>query len=276
MSTTMRPVSLKRIIEVCSISINNVKIDEFMISEKLDVSYRRSREIIKELINLKLLTSFENYYIKNENTAYLINAFKKEEWKKISNYLYKNNKLYSEFILYLKKNEYRTGIDIMELKNTLKYNTTITELLINWSERLNIIQKNVYKNTYYYVHNKMQDTKLFRDSLFKNYKILNKKIGIDHKLIYIEIPKLREQVCEDLKIKRNIFDKLLISTYYQHISKIELTGAPMITSAKISPSGIKDMKISKINQILSSKINYEKERKGLVIQGKNYWYIAIH
>ena len=92
----------------------------------------------------------------------------------------------------------------------------------------------------------------------------------------MKIPKIREDTCEQLKIARKVFDELLRQTYLENIGKIELSGAPIITLAKKSPLSEKKIKLEGNQAILSPKFELTRERKGLLVGHKAYYYVAIH
>ena len=92
---------------------------------------------------------------------------------------------------------------------------------------------------------------------------------------FVEIPMLREDTCSQLRIKREIFDTLFIKYYSKHHNKIELSGAPTITTTKTSPINIKTTQIVINGESIELDYNLEKERKGISLHGKNYFYCAI-
>lgn len=96
------------------------------------------------------------------------------------------------------------------------------------------------------------------------------------KQIFVEISKIRENLCEELKITRELFNDLLRSIYLASIGKMELSGAPIITLAKKSPLSEKKMKLEGKQAVLSPKFEVAREREGLSVGQKAYYYLAIH
>ena len=96
------------------------------------------------------------------------------------------------------------------------------------------------------------------------------------KQIFVEIPKIRENLCEELKITRELFNDMLRSIYRASIGKIELSRAPIITLAKKSPLSEKKIRLEGKQAILSPKFELTRERKGLLVGHKAYYYVAIH
>jgi len=116
----------------------------------------------------------------------------------------------------------------------------------------------------------------FETAVKNSYRTLNIARGLGLKLTYVEIPRLREEVCEKLKTTRETFDALFKKLYYESIGRMELSGAPTITVAKKSPLSIRIIKASKKEDILAPYLDLAKERKGIEIGGKSYYYVAIH
>jgi hypothetical protein len=82
--------------------------------------------------------------------------------------------------------------------------------------------------------------------------------------VFVEIIRLREDVCERCKIKRETFDRLLKQVYFRNIGKSELCGAPITTIAKKSLWCQKIEPHSK-DDVLAPGFLLRKEREGLVV-----------
>ena len=277
----MRPVSFKRIVEVYSLALKTDTISESQISEQLNVTQRRAREILRELTSLKLLNKTNDSYIKTSCAPqirdYLING----DWSRIHNYFMGNNPFYNEMITHMTaigSNKSYTIKDLLrELKDhELAFNQTTIEVLMRWGERFGVLQRHLYKKTFYAVKLTKPDNSTFASSLLNQYNKLNTKKGLFLSLTFVEIPKLREEVCENLNLRRETFDSLFMDYYLSDMGKVELAGAPTITSAKHSPLSIRKTNIEINGEVLSPVYNLETERRGIIIMGKNYYYLAIY
>lgn len=279
---SMRPLTLKRVIEVCNIANINQKINEAILIEKLQITKNRSRELLYEIKRMKLLNQEKGGFIVNKNTIKILSYFENEDWQSFHNYFNKNYVYYNSFISILNDHiNCQKGISKDKMIQYIKekkiaLNKTSIDVLLNWCERLGVIQRHLYKKRFYLlkIHSpKPTDFKRITEKLYNN---LNLKRSINLRLTYVEIPKLREDVCEYFKIPRLKFDQFFTKLYLESIGMIELSGAPTITAAKKSPLSIKGLKPSRKDDILVTQLNLEKERRGIEIGEKFYYYTAIH
>jgi hypothetical protein len=87
---------------------------------------------------------------------------------------------------------------------------------------------------------------------------------------------IREDLCERLKIARKAFDESMRAVYLENVGRMELSGAPIITLAKKSPLSERKIKRNGKAAILSPKYEIQKDREGLSVGQKTYYYMAIH
>ena len=92
----------------------------------------------------------------------------------------------------------------------------------------------------------------------------------------MEIPVIREGLCERLKIARKVFDELLRAVYLENVGRMELSGAPIVTLAKKSPLSEKKIKRNGKTAILSPMYEIQRDREGLLVGQKIYFYLAMH
>jgi hypothetical protein len=278
---TIRPVTLKRVIETSSIATKTKNINTTTISKELSVSSERAKEIILELELMGLLTNKERNYLPNNNTEKFLEYFENEHWNKIHEYFDSNYRFYHDYIKILQSNISGKGLTLIEIKDNsikekLSLNQTAVEVLSDWCERLGIIQRHLFTRRIYLSKScaTNENSKIFKEVLLKYYRefsISNQRRGI-----FMEIPTLREDICEKLNISRKSFDEMLRNLFFENIGKIELSGAPITTLAKKSPLSEKKMVIQGKDAILSPKFEAAKEREGLIVSQKAYYYMAIH
>lgn len=278
MRKSIRPLTLRRIVEVADLSLNYGKIEVETLSRMLNIRKRRAKEILNELRDMRLLEQESGFFIPTENTKQLIECYEKEDWNNFHELLVKNNIFYQLFTRLITDNPGLTKNEILSQLNRrfdLNFNIAAIDILCDWAERLGCIQRNLYTGHYYRINKKPIDMKAFSEALTKKYFELNFEVKPGIKLEYIEVARLREEVCEYLKISREEFDSMLIKIFLKFIGKIELCGAPITTTAKKSLTSLKIIERVGKEPILSLKYKVLKEGKGIELNGKVYHYIAI-
>lgn len=277
---TIRPVTLRRVIEVCSLAAKLKAIDIEIISKKLNTSVSRAKEILKEVERMGLLIHSNDAFAQNSKTTDFLNHFENEQWDRIHEYFLKSYSFYQDFICLLADHiNDNKGLSTDEIKEEsqnrqFSLNQTAIEVLSDWCDRLGVIQRHLYSKRLYLIKIEETDWQTFKDALSRCYRELSLSYG--RKGVFVKIPKIREDTCERLKITRKVFDELLRRVYLENIGRIELSGAPIITLAKKSPLGEKKIKLEGKQAILSPKFELTRERKGLLVGHKAYYYVAIH
>jgi len=277
---TMRPITLRRVIEICSLATQNKHLTVETASNKLNCSESRAKEMLLEVEKMGLLNYSDNFWASNNRTSEFLEYFEKEEWPKIHQYFLENYQFYKEFIRILQGHiAEQQGLSMNDIvkestEHKLHLNKTAVEVLTDWCERLGVIQRNLYSAKIYLLKEETEKLENFIKTLVKIYRKL--AFSQWHKEVYVEIPLIRENVCEELKISRNTFDNLLKEAYIKNVGRIEFSGAPITTFAKKSP--LSEKKLTPIGKeaIMSAKSTLKKEREGLIIGKKSYYYIAIH
>lgn len=280
--SSMRPLTLKRVIEICNLALRKKVFDEKIVMQELGTSRSRARELILECERMKIVQKCAQGFAANDNTHALIELFEQEDWVGFHQYFLHNYPIYDQFIQLLNAHivEER-GLAISQMvaeakARKLQLNQTAIEVLQNWCERLGVLQRHLYTKRFYLLADEEKYYARLKEAFEDSYHRLNISRGLGLKLTYVEIPKLREEVCEKLKIKREIFDVFLKRLCNESIGQIELSGAPTITVAKKSPLSIRIMKASKKDDILAPHLDLSKERDGIEIGRKAYYYVALH
>lgn len=277
---TMRPITLRRVIEICSLVTQNKRLNVETVSNKLNCSESRAKEMLLEVEKMGLLNRSDNFWVSNSRASEFLEYFEKEEWAKIHQYLLENYQFYKELIQVLQGHiAEQQGLSIDDIvkestEHKLHLNKTAVEVLTDWCERLGVIQRNLYSAKIYLIKEETEKLENFTKTLVKIYRKL--AFSQWHKEVYVEIPLIRENVCEELKITRKTFDDLLKEAYLKNVGKIEFSGAPITTFAKKSP--LSEKKLTPIGKeaILSANSTLKKEREGITINRKSYYYLAIH
>lgn len=276
---TIRPITLRRVIEVCSLASRSKGIDVLGVSQKLGVSGSRAEEIVLEVEKMGLLTHLDERYVTNPNTAEFLECFENEQWEKIHEYFLKNYQFYRDFFCILESHfNDSKGLTFDDIKKEsadrqLSLNQTAIEVLSDWCDRLGTIQRHLYTRRLYSTEAKVEP-EAFKNVLVKYYKELSRVQG--RRAVFVEIPMIREDLCERLKLPRKTFDKMLRSVYLENIGRMELSGAPIVTLAKKSPLSEKKIKRDGKTAIFAPKYEIQREREGLAVGPKSYYYLAIY
>jgi len=281
MKISIRPVTLRRVIETLDLSIKEGCLDPSVLSAKLRTTQRRAQEILLEIERMKFLEGDKDKkFSPNKIAAGFIDAFNHEKWERMHDMLLKNYVFYRVFVDRLQRDVSQSGFTKSDLlaifvsEPQLSFNPTTIDVLCDWAERLGVVQRNLYTNRYY-ITNNVIDFQEFITFLQTTYEELNIKLRPGVKQKYVEIAKLREHVCEGLKIKREAFDFLFTDIFKKSYGRIELSGAPFTSIAKKSPTSLKKVKKGMKDSILSPQFICLKEGRGIEINGKEYHYVAI-
>jgi len=280
---TLRPVNIARLIELTNLceeqfrSINDIK-------SNLDASKRRIKEALLEANRINLIQKSNNspnedLYTSTNQGKELIENVIEQDWKNVSKILENGSPHYKEFINKLKKIQPATPKEILKVLedqefDVIKFNKTGIDVLKTWGERLGRIQRNVFSNKYYLPTNTLTK-KNFSIIVLQVYDTLEEKHGVNLRQRYISVPKLREHVCEKLRIHRSDFNKGIQKLIRNNIGKIEVSGAPLNTLAKDSRYDVKKIQYTTEDSLVTTTQSSSSIRKGIEINSKKYYYICI-
>lgn len=278
MRPTIRPVTLKRIIELVNFSLENSTSSVSDFQNKFDLSENRAKSIVAESRRLNLIK--EDILEATEQGEAFSTAASNSEWEELNRILERNSPHYSSYLEVLEgMDEALTKEQILERlqasSEELKYNKTGFSVLSDWGERLGITQRNVFTEKYYKV-NEGHEINSPAEKIEKSYEDLQSEAGLNLKQRYVSIPELREAFCEKHRLPRDNFDQLLTALHKANIGKMELSGAPLDTQAKKSDISIKRMEKAEDGGITTTKMSSDQILRGLQLEnGKVYYYIAI-
>lgn len=270
----MRPVTLSRVLEVAYLTLCEQKLNGLKVAISLGINKRRASEILKEMVTIGLFTFENEYYIPTPDCENFLNYIKNRNLEDLHELLLKYP-YYNSFYTTLKLIEPATKNQILEnIKiSDLHFNNVSIDVLCDWGERIESIQRNVFTNQYYSTSN-MYDN--ITHTFLEVYNELNVKINLFMSKRYVEIPKVRETVCQRLNMKRHNFDELFKEMYLKNIESLELTGAPITTEAKKTSKKIKKNCFSEVANNFSVKFSSNMYLNGVTIDGRVYYYIAYH
>lgn len=281
MRKTIRPVTLSRIVETVDICNQAGNVDPSTIQETLDISERRTNEIVSELERLSIV-QFDDDLILTETGDQFYGAVQHEDWHALHDILYQASPHYRIFIDTLQDQAEQVGYtehqllaELNDMDHFLRFNKTGVSLLADWGERLLAIQRNVFENRYYRVQS-TETPDHFVSVLQDTYEEMEVTRGLGMRQRYISIPKLRESVCERLRLSRDAFDDGLVSITQRNIGRMELSGAPLDTQAKESQLGIKKIQRSTEENVVTTSMSSDRVLSGVTMpDGKTYYYLTI-
>ena len=273
----MRPIRLPTLLRVLDKIVTYEKLNEQSpavenIRKELNKSRNRMKEIILELkrMNLTCVEMKENTEILKSTRwgRKIILSWEKGNIKDIHSILFQNCKPYKYLIEAIKK---YGPVDIDTINEKLRDMMTLPTIdsCLTWSITLNVVQypilSNNIKKRYYYVLDREIAYRDFIKCLIENYNKLSKQ----KKDVTIELNMLREMVCLELKISRELFRKYLERYYIENPKKVYLYGGP----PSLDIGGSMKNKIIRLES--KKKIIYIDYQEGINIFGINKKYIRI-
>lgn len=270
----MRPVTLSRIIEAAYLAQKKHTINNSTLKIVLNINTRRATEILEEMAIIGLLNSSNENYQPTQNCEKLMKYVEDNRFEEIHSILMEHRH-YNSFYTVLKLIEPATQDQILNklLSSNVYFNKTTVDILCDWGERVGSIQRNIFTNHYYSISN---NHKKIKDTFLDVYNEENVHIGISLKKRYVEIPKIRETICQRLNMGRNNFNELFRNLCLKNIGSLELSGAPLTTKAKKCNKKIKTSCISELAEKIEVNFFSNKYLEGMNINGKIYYYISYH
>ena len=275
MRICMRPVNLGRLVDIARITQNNTTITPVIVSTELSCSESRAVEILDEMCDLSLLEKEDKTY----TTTPLIQDFREaiihENWEAV-HYIFQDHAHYHAFyeMVCQKKSATLDQLsDELAKHGTPHFNKTSMDVVSDWAERIGSVQRNVQNGEIYPV---LQNSIDFKTLLLEIYHELNYTHANFLRQTYVEIPKLRETLCQRAFLSRSQFDSLLTALCLKNIGKLELSGAPLTTHAKKTAKKIKHVSSISYSDRLSMKLTSDQFLSGIQINGRMYYYLAYH
>ncbi len=274
MRLTMRPVSLSRVVETAFFAEKTKKFTNQELAGFLKSSERRAREVSEETVNIGLLKKEETTYLPTERCAVFLENIRKNNWKGIHEQMLEYS-FYQSFYTNLPSIEPATPEEILKSlsSSTIPFNEASRQVLCDWGERIGSLQRNIFTNQYFTI----ADSEIILAPAFlETYQLLNVKTGLSLRQRYVEIPRIREYVCQNLRISREIFDLRFLELCMKNIGKIELAGAPVTTHAKKSAKKVKSVHFLELPDTITMKLSSNQFLNGLTVGKKSYYFVAYH
>lgn len=274
MRLTMRPVTLSRVVETAFFADRSKQFTSQELAEFLKSSPSRGKEIAEETVNIGLLEKDGDVYLPTKECPQFLENIRQNNWDEIHTFMMEYP-FYRIFISTLQSIEPATSEEILAAlsKGSIPFNEASRQVLCDWGERLGSIQRNVFTKQYFAVTN---STISIIPAFLESYHSLNIKSGLVLRQRYVEIPKIREFVCQNLRISRDTFDLRFTQLCMKNIGKLELSGAPVTTHAKRSANKVKNVHFLELPDTITMKLSSNQFLNGLKIGPKSYYYVAYH
>ncbi|MFA5267960.1 MAG: hypothetical protein WC379_08305 [Methanoregula sp.] len=274
MRQTMRPVTISRVAETTYFAEEMRSFSRHELTVVLNCSEDRGKEIAEEVVNMGLLKKVEDRYTKTSKCSRFLNLVRSNNWTGIHEMMM-DYPFYQTFFTSLQATDPSTPEEILSLLQSSKipFNQASRDVLCDWGERLGSIQRNIFTNQYF-TTNPLSTP--FVPAFLEVYQSLNIKTGLSLRQRYVEIPKVREFVCQKLRISRDTFDSHFVQLCEKNIGKMELAGAPVTTHAKRSANKVKNVQFVELPDKMTMKLSSNHFLNGLKIGSKSYYYVAYH
>ncbi|MDL0118544.1 hypothetical protein PNQ29_08650 [Halobacterium salinarum] len=283
---TVRPVTLSRLVELTH-ACNGEPKTTANLEDTLDVSHRRARETVLEATRITLLEEDER--TEDEDAVYkttdvgksFLEAIRSEDWEQAGSILATRSPHYGTFIETLEETEQADLDTLLEHLEEAQeftpysFNQTGIEVVGDWAERLGSVQRHAFTGNYY-VTTRSDIPQNFHYILLNVFDDLEQTAGVDLHERYLSIPQLREDVCERLGCRRGSFDEALLALCQQNVGKLELSGAPMDTTAKDAALGIKQIELADDDGLVTTSQSTQQVMSGVELYDKKYYYLAVH
>lgn len=281
---TVRPVTLARLVEATHACESEERTTED-IEEVLDVSHRRARETLLEVLRIELIEEHDDgdeaRYATTHVGVEFLDAVRAEAWDRVSDILETRSPHYGTFLSALGAVAPASLETVLaELEELAEdthhtYNQTSVEVVGDWGERLGRIQRNAFTGAYYPVERSAVPQN-FPHILLSVYDDIEETAGVALRQRYLSIPELREHFCERTGCSRTAFDNALLTVAQENVGRIELSGAPIDTGAKDATLGIKDIALAEADGLVSTSQSTDQVMAGVEQFDKQYYYVAVH
>lgn len=274
MRKSLRPITFGRVVEAAFCIENEAEISCRQLEDIFTLSTNRSKEILREMVRMGLISEDHDHYVRTETTGQFVQAVRDDDWRSVHD-LMMGYPYYAAFYRGVKN---YGPIELHDLQDLISdeefnFNETALSVISDWTLRIGSLQRNVFNNRYYDVDGIGES---FTKVLLDAYDDLNLSGSGNLKQRYVEIPKIRESVCERLKISRKKFDTTFVDLYGNNIGGWELAGAPITTHAKKSNTKIKSLVFSQMLDRVSIELTSDRYLQGIEYGKKQYYYLAIH
>ena len=279
----LEPISLRVLLRSLIFFSQQKRSSSQELENNLDVTADRARAIVKQLMVMKLLEKVDKEFRCTRYGNMIVNAVQASDWSTVHDTLEENCREYDTLLKVLKF--CRVGERGLMISQIVKFsakfgrglNRVTTDICCEWSRRLGKIQKNLYTSgavsRFYLIHDRDIPLNQLEKEIRGEYAQLRKKKR--RLLVYVSVPKLRENMCETLKMSRRRFDEGLLEIWKKNTGEVELASGPLTSRSRTAPTRKLSIYVDRKSAVLSPKYILEAQ-EGLNIRGKKYQTIAFH
>ena len=279
----LEPISLRVLLRSLIFFSQQKQSSSQELENNLNVTADRAKAIVRQLTTMGLLEKVDTEFRCAPHGKIMVNAVQASHWSTVHDILQETCKEYDALLKVLKSCKVGDkGLMISQVvKLSAKFgrglNRVTTDVCCEWGRRLGKIQKNLFTSgvisRFYLIHDQSIPLNNIENEIHAQYARLGK--GKRRLLIYVSVPRLRENVCETLKISRRRFDGILLEISKRNTGEVELASGPLTSRSRTAPTRKLSIYVDRKAAVLSPNYILEAE-EGLDVGGKKYQTIAFH
>ena len=270
MSANLKPVNLKRIVEALEHLQENTKLNIDSMADLLGTHSKRAQDILYEITRAGFATQLQSNYIINGAGRAFLEGIYENDFERISSILEEHHPFFLELLQPFQSQQIsKPGYTIKELTtrlstSDLRFNSMSISVLLEWGERLGVIQRNLYTKTdlgstrYYTITREPFNSDVHHRVLYQLYlKFAQNSPTANPKPI--EISRLREYTCESMRIPRTKFDAELRNIIHDFPDRITFHSTLETINANITPLAVQTLRINAHERIYAKQYVVERE-----------------
>ena len=279
----LEPISLRVLLRSLIFFSQQKQSSSQELENNLDVTVDRAKAIVRQLTIMKLLEKVDTKFRCAPHGKIMVNAVQTSHWSRVHDILQETCKEYDALLKVLKSCKAgERGLMISQIvKLSAKFgrglNRVTADICCEWGRRLGKIQKNLFTSgfisRFYLIHDQSIPLNKIENEIRAQYARLGKRKR--RLLIFVSVPRLRENVCETLKMSRRRFDGILLEIWKRNTGEVELASGPLTSRSRTAPTRKLSIYVDRKSAVLSLKYVLEAE-EGLDVGGKKYQTIVFH
>jgi len=272
----VNPVSLRPLLESLIVVEELRPRTQANFRGRTGLTERRSSEILSSLDALGLVSLEKERISLTSKGSQTVAAMREQHWRKIDDALCSESAEYRAVRNALSARK-GSGLAISEMKSIVGLNQVVCETCLEWGLRLGRFQKNLYTtgrdSRYYALTGDVVSIEEFERGLRSSYLALNVSSGF-RRSRYVGIARLREVVCEALRLGREEFDERLGEVCLTKLGAIELAGGPLTSTVRTTPTAEQSLTVNMDLEVPIPKL-LTTVKEGFKMRGRVYQTLAM-